>query len=74
VVYHIRDWEKESPESIDIHICDPANPEIPIEVTGSGKVNSHMCISVSMYRASGVEKTSYEDELIGITSRKIVIA
>jgi hypothetical protein len=35
VVYHIGDREKESPESIDIRICDSANPEILIGVTES---------------------------------------
>jgi hypothetical protein len=35
VAYYIEDWEKESPESIDISIRDLVNPEIPIEVTRS---------------------------------------
>jgi hypothetical protein len=35
VAYHIGDREKASPESIDIRIRDPVNPEIPIEVTRS---------------------------------------
>jgi hypothetical protein len=52
VAYHIGDREKESPESIDIRIRDPANSEIPIEVTGGGKVNSHVCIGVSSRRVS----------------------
>jgi hypothetical protein len=58
VAYHIGDREKESPESIDIRIRDPANSEIPIEVTGGGKVNSHVCIGVSAHRVSGVGKSS----------------
>jgi hypothetical protein len=49
---------KYSPETLDIRIRDPVKPEIPIEVTGSGKVNSHMYVGVSAYRASGVGKTS----------------
>jgi hypothetical protein len=55
--HSIGDREKESPESIDIRIRDPANSEIPIEVTGSGKDNSHVCIGVSAYRVSGVGKS-----------------
>jgi hypothetical protein len=55
--HHIGDREKESPESIDIRIRDPANPEIPIEVTGSGKVEPHVCIGVSSRRISGVGKS-----------------
>jgi hypothetical protein len=49
VAYHIGDREKESPESIDIRIRYPANSEISIEVTGGGKVNSHVCIGVSSH-------------------------
>jgi hypothetical protein len=37
VAYHIGDREKASPKSIDIRIRDPANSEIPIEVTRGGK-------------------------------------
>jgi hypothetical protein len=57
VAYHIGDREKESPESIDIRIHDPMNPEIPIEVTEGGKVNSHMCIGVSSRQVLGVGKS-----------------
>jgi hypothetical protein len=52
-------WGKKSPETFDIRIRYPANPEILIEVTGSGKVNSHMCVRVSVYRVSGVGKTIF---------------
>jgi hypothetical protein len=54
VAHHIGDQEKESPESIDIRICDLANSEIPIEATGGGKVKPHVCIGVSSRRISGV--------------------
>jgi hypothetical protein len=33
--HSIGDREKESPESIDIRIRDPANSKVPIEVAGS---------------------------------------
>jgi hypothetical protein len=49
-----QDREKGSPESIDIRIRDLANPEIPIEVTGGGKVNPHVCIGVSAHQGSEV--------------------
>jgi hypothetical protein len=52
VAYHIGDREKVSPESFGIRIRDPANSEIPIEVTGGGKVNPHVCIGVSAHRGS----------------------
>jgi hypothetical protein len=54
---HIRDREKASPESVDIRIRDSANFEILIEVTGGGKVNSHVCVRVSSRRVSGVGKS-----------------
>jgi hypothetical protein len=37
-------------ETIVIRVRDPVNSEIPTEVTGGGKVNPHVCISVSAYR------------------------
>jgi hypothetical protein len=49
---------KESSESIDIRIHDPMKSDISIEVTGSRKVNSHVYVEVSAYRASGIRKTS----------------
>jgi hypothetical protein len=54
VAYHIGDREKVSPESFGIRIRDPANSEIPTEVTGGGKVNPHVCIGVSAHRGSEV--------------------
>jgi hypothetical protein len=67
VVYHIGDREKESPESIDIRIRDPANPEIPIEVMGGGKVNSHVCVGTSVHRVSGVGKSSGSTSRVAIS-------
>jgi hypothetical protein len=52
--HSIGDREKVSPESFGIRIRDPANSEIPIEVTGCGKVNSHVRIGDSAHRVSGV--------------------
>jgi hypothetical protein len=57
VAYHIGDQKKTSPKSIDIRIRDPANFEIPIEVTGGEKVNSRVCIGVLSRRVSGVDKS-----------------
>jgi hypothetical protein len=57
MAYHIGDREKESPESIDITIRDPANSEIPIEATGGGKVNLHVRVRVSSRRVSGVDES-----------------
>jgi hypothetical protein len=54
--YNIGDLEKVRPKSFGIRICDPANPKIPIEVTGSGKFNSHVCVGVSAHQVSGVGK------------------
>jgi hypothetical protein len=50
--HSIGDREKESSESIDIRIRDLVNSEILIEVTGCGKVNSHMRIGYSTCRVS----------------------
>jgi hypothetical protein len=57
VAYHIGDREKASPESIDISIRNPVNSEIPIEVTGGGKVNSCVCVGVSSRQVSEVGKS-----------------
>jgi hypothetical protein len=57
VAYHIGDQEKASPESIDIRIRDPSNSEIPIEVTGGGKVNLRVCVRVSSRQVSKVDKS-----------------
>jgi hypothetical protein len=59
VAHRIGIREKESPETFGFRICDLAKPEIPIEVTGREKVNSHVCIRVSVYWVSGVGKTRY---------------
>jgi hypothetical protein len=44
--------------NIDIRIRDPAKSEIPIEVTGKLKRQAHVCIGVSVHRASGVGEPS----------------
>jgi hypothetical protein len=51
--HSIGDREKVSPESFGIRIRDPANSEIPIEVTGVERL-THTCIGVSAHRVSGV--------------------
>jgi hypothetical protein len=43
--HSIGDRGKVSPESINIRIRDPAKSDIPIEVTGSRRDNSHVCRS-----------------------------
>jgi hypothetical protein len=55
--HSIGDQEKASPESFDIRIRDPVKFDIPIEVTGGGKVNSRVCVGVSAHRVSGVGKS-----------------
>jgi hypothetical protein len=57
VAYHIKDREKASPELIEIRIRNPMNSKISIEVTGGGKVNSHMCVGVSSRQVSEVGKS-----------------
>jgi hypothetical protein len=52
--WNIGDREKGSPESFDIRIRDPANPEIPTEATEGGRVYPHVCIGVSTHRGSEV--------------------
>jgi hypothetical protein len=59
VAHRIDIQEKESPETFGFRIHDLAKPKILIEVTGHGKVNSHVCVGVSTYRVSGVSKTRY---------------
>jgi hypothetical protein len=53
--HSIGDREKVSPESFDIRIRDPANSEIPIEVTGVEKSTPHVYRSfgTSEYREFG---------------------
>jgi hypothetical protein len=58
VAHRIGARGKYSPKTLGVRIRDPAKSEIPIEVTESGKVNSHVYVGVSVYRASGVGKTS----------------
>ena len=53
---NIEDREKESPESIDIRIHNPANLKILIEVTRSEEI-AHSYIGVSLHRVSGVDKS-----------------
>jgi hypothetical protein len=53
---NIGDREKASHESIDIRTRDPANSEIPIEVTRSEEIDQ-ACIGVSLHRVSGVIKS-----------------
>jgi hypothetical protein len=65
--HHIGDREKASPESFDIRIRDPANSEIPIEVTGGGKVKPHVCIGVSSRRVSGVGKSKCSISRVAIS-------
>jgi hypothetical protein len=50
---NIGDQEKGSPESFDIRIRDPANPEMT-EATEGGRVYPHVCIGVSAHRGSEV--------------------
>jgi hypothetical protein len=58
VAYHIRNRRKVRLETFVIRIRDPANAEIPIEVTGGGKVTPHVCVGVSAYRESGISEVS----------------
>jgi hypothetical protein len=58
--HSIGDREKVSPESFGIRIRDPANSEIPIEVTGVER-STHTCIGVSAHRVSGVGKFKVHD-------------
>jgi hypothetical protein len=50
--------KRKVPNPLTSGFSDPTNPEISIEVTGGGKVNPHVCVGVSAYRVSGVEKSS----------------
>jgi hypothetical protein len=57
--HSIKDREKVSPKSFGIRIRDPASFKIPIEVTGCGKVNSHMHIGDSAHQVLGVDNSKY---------------
>jgi hypothetical protein len=46
--------EKGSPESFDIRIRDPVNPEILTEATEGGRVYPHVCLGASGHRGSEV--------------------
>lgn len=51
------DWEKVSLESFGIRIRNSVNSKVPIEVTGCGRVNSHVCIEDSVHRVSRVDNS-----------------